>query len=992
MDMNKFQLGTILPQTQAIPFQYTPLGLEAFAQPIAMKQQRFDTVLGAVEDTEFNIEHLSGDKQSQEKLKQELEEHKAALLADLDKTSNYKDAARRLKTLNKIYNSDAEITGIRNQAASFAAEDKVARERIDGKTYTQDDYEKWKFKALNSYNEQGGLNFDRATGNYTPIDVSQRGDNLEKEIRDDAQKSAKSTPMQIRETYGDIDPGTMSRIETLYKERSLDPTATHQGIALEIENWLKQSDRYKNFIEEKAEYDFYYDSRHNPNFIDDVLSNQEARYEDTMSIYSQLAQQPEVGSDKREEYQNIVKKLGRNYNEFLDLKEQAQASNKMLPLAEQLYIENVKGDYLGDVARAAGDLVDVSQVKFNIKEGGSGSGSGVAKKLENIENLEVNTSTIDYSAKNAPIIQGGSTSALDVTEQEKIFNKGQAELVRDFDFPHRDSEAFKASQIISNDDNINLLKEEDQTKFRAVSDDANDFYTLMKRDEKFEKSIEDKDLQIEELRKVLSTGTANEIAEATSKITGLNQDKEEIKLQREAEFNEIDNLLDEAYPVVTGGNRLVPELDNFNLTTATRQEKYKAFYNLYKDQLVSQSNLFSTERAASSQVESDLGTLEEVRKQEELEKQQRLQDEGTLAEVGKVSLSETPTEFTLSIFNASYPSHTAIQTLRNSLTARSAATTHEVIVDEHSNAFTEGTLKKITDEFEKNPPGSDGAGKVVNFDAATGKITYLPKVVNYNLENYEKPAYEGRAKGPEENTIDLFRYNRMPLDKAEIAKIIKRTKTTEGEVTNEEVREWKQNNPQTMVLASIGKSYNVDQKAAKTFTEYAGAAIAGDNPYAFETVLNSYSAINILTDPDRRKRYNQMSSSLQQLIKQKNTNRVLTQTPNIWQSDGETSSGYFLDYRYEPDPINKELGKIIVDVSQITINNATGEQLSNTPVTTHTMPGINSQSIRAMDVFYGVGNDDDVVRNPQANLGEDAFLPASFLPLDYLKLKHRYGK
>ena len=988
MDMNKFQLGTILPQTQAIPFQYTPLGLEAFAQPIAMKQQRFDTVLGAVEDTEFNIEHLSGDKQSQEKLKQELEEHKAALLADLDKTSNYKDAARRLKTLNKIYNSDAEIVGIRNQAASFAAEDKAARERIDGKTYTQDDYEKWKFKALNSYNEQGGLNFDRATGNYTPIDVSQRGDNLEKEIRDDAQKSAKSTPMQIRETYGDIDPGTMSRIETLYKERSLDPTATHQGIALEIENWLKQSDRYKNFIEEKAEYDFYYDSRHNPNFIDDVLSNQEARYKDTMSIYSQLAQQPEVGSDKREEYQNIVKKLGRNYNEFLDLKEQAQASDKMLPLAEQLYIENVKGDYLGDVARAAGDLVDVSQVKFNIKEGGSGSGSGVAKKLENIENLEVNTSIIDYSAKNAPIIQGGSTSALDVTEQEKIFNKGQAELIRDFDFPHRDSEAFKASQIISNDDNINLLKEEEQTKFRAVSKDANDYYTLMKRDEKFEKSIEDKDLQIEELRKVLSTGTANEIAEATSKITGLNQDKEETKLQREAEFNEIDNLLDEAYPADARGNRLVPELNNFNLTTATRQEKYEAFYNLYKDQLVSQSNLFSTERAVSSQVESDLGISEEARREAELIKQQRLQDEGILAGQGAVLLPETPTIFTPSAFNTNYPSHTAIQTLRDSLTARSAATTHEVIVDESSNAFTEGTLKKITDEFEKNPPGSDGAGKVVNLDEATGKITYLPKVDNYNLKNYKKPAYEGRAKdkGPEGNTIDLFRYNRMPLDKAEIAKIIKRTKTTGEEVTDKEIRAWRQNNPQTMVLASIGKSYDVDGKAVKTFTEYAGAAIAGDNPYAFETVLNSYSAINILTNPDRRKRYNQMSSSLQQLIKQKNTNRVLTQTPNIWQSDGETSSGYFLDYRYEKDT------GIIVDVSQITIDNATGEQLSNTPVTTHTMPSINSQTIRAMDVFYGVGNDADVVRNPQANLGEDAFLPASFLPLDYLKLKHRYGK
>ncbi len=982
--MNKFQLGTILPQTQAIPFQYTPLGLEAFAQPIAMKQQRFDTVLGAVEDTEFNIEHLSGDKQSQKKLKQELEEHKSALLADLDKTSNYKDAARRLKTLNKIYNSDAEIAGIRNQAASFAAEDKAARERIDGKTYTQDDYKKWKFKTLNSYNEQGGLNFDRATGNYTPIDASQRGDNLEKEIRDDAQKSAKSTPMQIKELYGDIDAGTMSRIETLYKERSLDPTATHQGIALEIENWLKQSDRYKNFIEEKAEYDFYYDSRHDSNFIDDIINNQEAKYRDAMSTYSQLAQQPGVGSDKREEFQNIVKTLGKNYNQFLDLKEQAQASGKMLPLAEQLYIENVKGDYLGDVGRAAGDLVDVRQVTNNIKGGKSGSGSGAAKKLEDVKDLEVNTSIIDYSAKNAPIAQTGSTSAFDVTGQEKIFSKGQADLVRDLTFPHKDSEAYKASEIINNDDNINLLKEEEQTKFRAVSEDANDYYTLMKRDEKFEKSIEDKNLQIEEQRKILNTGTANEIAEATSKITVFNQDIKEAQLQREAEFTEIDNLLDEAYPADSRGNRLVTELNNFNLTTATRQEKYEAFYNLYKDQLVSQSNLFSTEKAVSSQVESDLGISEEMRREAELAE---LQDEGILARGGEVLLSETPTIFTPSAFNTNYPSHTAIQTLRDSLAARSAATTHEVIVDESSNAFTEGTLKKITDEFEKNPPGSIGAGKVVNFDEATGKITDVSGVANYNLKNYKKPAYEGTGKGLSGNTIDLFRYSRMPLGKPEIAKIVASTERKKIEdVSNEDITAWKQNNPQTIILASEGKSYDVNQKATKTFTEYAGAAIAGDNPYAFETVLNSFAAINVLADPDRRKRYNGMSASLQQLIKQQNTSRVLTQTPNIWQSDGKTSSGYFLDYRYEKD------AGIIVDVSQITIDNATGKQLSNTPVTTHTMPGINSQSIRAMDVFYGVGNDADAVKNPQANLGEQSFLPASFLPLDYLKLSHRYGK
>ena len=56
--INKYQFGTVMPGSQPVAFEYQPLGLEAFAQPIAQRQKMFDTTLDALDSASFNIECL----------------------------------------------------------------------------------------------------------------------------------------------------------------------------------------------------------------------------------------------------------------------------------------------------------------------------------------------------------------------------------------------------------------------------------------------------------------------------------------------------------------------------------------------------------------------------------------------------------------------------------------------------------------------------------------------------------------------------------------------------------------------------------------------------------------------------------------------------------------------------------------------------------------------------------------------------------------------
>ena len=67
--MKKFQFGSgaVTPQSKPVQFEYKPLGLEAFAQPLAQKQARYDTVTKAIEDADLSIGSLNpDDKRSSE--------------------------------------------------------------------------------------------------------------------------------------------------------------------------------------------------------------------------------------------------------------------------------------------------------------------------------------------------------------------------------------------------------------------------------------------------------------------------------------------------------------------------------------------------------------------------------------------------------------------------------------------------------------------------------------------------------------------------------------------------------------------------------------------------------------------------------------------------------------------------------------------------------------------------------------------------------------
>ena len=197
--MSKFQFGSIMPQSRPVAFQYKPLGLESFAAPLAAKQKAFDATYDAVDKAKFDIKGINAeDNRRAAELSKELEGYKNTLLTKLDESGNYREIARRLRGLNKTYNEDPEIMGIRQTRKATEKAIKKEKKRVDKGEITQKDFDEWQAYTLGNYS---GYNYDRETGAHNSIDLSPRGENLEKEIFELADKLTKAAPKQKSEDY-----------------------------------------------------------------------------------------------------------------------------------------------------------------------------------------------------------------------------------------------------------------------------------------------------------------------------------------------------------------------------------------------------------------------------------------------------------------------------------------------------------------------------------------------------------------------------------------------------------------------------------------------------------------------------------------------------------------------------------------------------------------------------------------------------------------------
>lgn len=1003
--VNKYQFGTVMPGSQPVAFQYQPLGLEAFAQPIAQKQRMFDVTLDAVDSASFNIDGFDIDKESSDKLNAELVEQKNFLMQQLQETGNSKEIARRLKKLNKVYNSDPEISGIRQQKANFLAQDKIERERVDGKNYTQNDYRQWREKALFDYNKKGGYKYDRSTGDHNSIDISPRGANLEKELMDEVLKIAKSAPSNSVEEYisavqagltqagfSDLDGDAIIKIKNEFKEKG--------KLGNEILNFVKKSDRYQNYLLDKAKYDFFDLTAGGKNLeavnsgIEGILSmfeNQISNIDKELSSSNNIDEKELQEARKnlieaKTDFENGVKNAAK------------QGEDVYYKVAEKAFAEMQTSDFKEDISAAGADVYDF--YKNSLSSSNTNSGTGRAAAKENIK--DINKYSVDVSAAT---IQDGTTpvsAEVSVAIADSGLNVGA--LVTDINNANSLANT-EEDEIVANI-NQNLINKENVID--ANSDKYNEDQEFLDRNPS---QVMDNPIVLDKTPEQLDYEESITNIEKDLKITVENNLKDtKVSHAIFNEINDINNAIEIQDTIIEENNTKLKDPKNSvetnnklatQILLAQRNksniEKLKLvefhdLNNMVNQEMNKQGNEWMKEAF-------DAGDYDEVYKQSY---QRNLDNLSNLAASPKDIRTQQL------ILNASVKDIVSNNDnmLSNSLnkvykdfatknTLDQAAVPVTLIVNAPANELTGNELKKSIDFIKQTGSGKDIGARQVTFDAGTGKVDNVNALKSddkFNLAGYNStPVWVGESM-QDGNSHQIYLYTK--IDRADnirsaivLEKGMENSKENRDNVSKEEIDKFNDNNPNNLYLSLEGTSFDILNNAKMKFTSLSKDAVVANDAFAFNTILDSYAAVDVIANEDRRKRYLQKATTLKNALEKKDSNIIAGEVPSTWVQIGNTGvyKGHAIDYRYD-----KETGGIIANVSEIKADKngrvAYDDGRDFREVATHNLTSINSQALRGLDIIYGVGNENDKVTDRE---GRD-FVPAFSNRRNILNITNQY--
>jgi hypothetical protein len=913
------------------------------------------------------------------------------LLGELDRTGNFREASRKLRKLNEIYNKDAEIAGIRTQRANWLAADEEMRKRIDGKTYTQDDYEKWAFKRLNEYKEKGGYGYDRSTGRHNTINTDLRGANLESEVMELAYKAAHDTPLQIEEFFRQngytVDPNNpelKTLQETLYKHRD------KNQVANEVANFLRKSDRYKTWLEEKADYDWHYDSRNSGDIEGFANKEIEATFQNlnkAKEYYQGIINNPNASKEAKAQAQAGLENATNDITEFGDAYTDAQINGTIPQLGEMTYKHNKANGYLGQLSDAASDLFDVQQITQTLHTREDEGIKGAKDKLDKVDGMVVNVAAGTASGeKGQDVWMGSGTGAAQPTSDTKIFGKGQQELSADMRWAHKEGAEIDAMNALTTRMKQDWgLAEGDETGFEAVYSNAQDYHTLWAREDKWNDRINSMATEITELTKNLGQGTELERKEKRNKIKDLNENILEAKMSKQAEFHYLDQLFTEAGAEKDEKGNLVHPWIQEAQAKGGRRAVYEAAYNRNVNTLNEAADRLTQsspnlEKKIEYVLNEDTGEFDQVETWVPVIDPNAPKD-FDLNKIPSYNIMLPHTQEAIDALKAGGEGSVEAEILRKfreNTSGKIKAMPVEVILNDHAHAFLGGgdkansDLAGLIDHLESQAPGTSGAGVVVKFNKSTGTVKELTDEeyashLHYNLEDYyNEPTYVGTAQ---EGTVQgrsnahVLRYNRPTFkDKnQENAWIRKQIAATDADrdpedIQTSEIESFKRDNPAELYVAMDNTSFDVEGQAMKTFTEFGEAAMALNNDYKFEQLLNSYVAFDLTSNSDRRKNYNEMSGRVLKMLTEQNTMdkdvKKHTMSPGI-------------DYTNPSNvPLMENMWTVPMDI-------------------------VSSQTIRAMDIIYGVGNEPDAVRNEQRP-GSPVWVPAMANPQMFYNMANKY--
>jgi len=121
---------TITPYTTPLQYEYKPLNLMAFAEPLSKMQEQFDIVKASIDESDFDITNLpfGTDPERAKALLKIVEGKRDELAQSLAETKNYKQAASKLKELNTVWQEDPEVLALKGNYDKYVADVQLAKE------------------------------------------------------------------------------------------------------------------------------------------------------------------------------------------------------------------------------------------------------------------------------------------------------------------------------------------------------------------------------------------------------------------------------------------------------------------------------------------------------------------------------------------------------------------------------------------------------------------------------------------------------------------------------------------------------------------------------------------------------------------------------------------------------------------------------------------------------------------------------------------------
>jgi hypothetical protein len=940
-------------------FEYKPLGLENFAQPLAQMQQRYDLTEQAIQDQPFGIDAISANTARAKEIEQDFTGAKASLMAELEKTGDTKGAARKLKELNKIYNEDTEIGLLRKQKLDKQAAIDAMREEVTEGHQTETDYQKW-YNYITG-NEQA-LNYNRETGAYNPFSYTKKERNLDKEIVDLSVKLASGAPAQVLEQYGDwkdINPDLMSLLKRREEFTSADLTQ-------EIANLLRSSSRYQDYLYDEAKYE-HYNARStstNPNEFDiNAIAQVKKLYEDDIALANAALLDPKEATNKKyweqrkAEQEQHLKDLNTNIAESIENGTTEQYAGQ---LWQSMFVE----DQINKYSSGAEDVYDYRKSTLNqtIKGEGGGAGSGKTA-IDEVDKYNITTTekaqTHTYQNQKSGVRPGGGTGANEpYANQYQEHKKELWNVISDSNKVETQDAEIQGVQ--------NWFKHKNKSWYNANKGAIDAVHTyaqfwggLNQTYIDYENEINTLNAKKEDKIAKWEKATGNEKKELKSEINELSGDIYEAETARNGEFILVDNTIRSYYDKIPELKETYIKNDFKGALQWLADDNYN---KLNKVKIQQQKNLDKI----TKEVEEDIvdgAVIPNV----EAEVMHRMGEVyKTMNPIWLKTL--TPSGFKMR------------GDINDILEKEFSMKPLEIVVDEASDLYTKGGLTKYID-FIHNNNIEHNIKRVENFNKITGESEISENTDKYDLEMYvdsKNPQWFGVTSDQGGGVV--FEFDRVPYE-VTTAHVLKKWEEY-AEATAEAGKPAKfgsyaefekaylEANPEKLVLQVSGVSTNLDRDAALTFEERGKATLGYGETAAFNSYLDSFASMNILSDGDRRNDYFEMAATLQK-AKEKGTSKpAVVQPPAHWEvNENGVLEGHNIAYSYVE-------GKgLMASVQKIHLNPITQEVIARTPLDSIPITGNFAKAMRRIDIYYGAGSERDIVKDGDGN----AFVPAFFI-------------